>query len=520
METGVDVAFHEHRATFAQADGGLARQRHPGELALDGDVQFVRPFLEEAARAGGAGLVHREVHHDAVLERDVLGVLPADLEDRVGQPSVQHRPGDEGRAGLVGGDFVVDGIGPDELADQFAPRARRAHPADDHAVAQLIPDRPQGLGNDLDGPALSHRVDLVDHPPLLVDQHDVRRDAADVHAQIRLDGRAVVAEAVGLGVVAKEHDVVHGKRGRRGERTGGGVAGGPKGLQARQARALGADGDGRSDRRHVREVLRDEQLRFVQGEDLPQRRPHGGIGGQPAHERHRRFHRVAPHDRQAEVPRHRRAQAPKNLARAVALLLGVDHVALGEHAAPPGDLGGAGSGQGDCAHLLALIEQPAGLLVDERTRARRAVAIGGVVDDAVALTGLAGEPDVLRGLPAHLEHRTDRDAQGREALGEGLEFVDLPGPEQFGDQLGARAGQADAFDGVLSDGGEDLLDELPRRGQGLATGPPILAEIDRSPVACRSRRRERPALNAPPGLDKQGRLRTDGSNVDSYCTTH
>jgi hypothetical protein len=46
-------------------------------------TQLLGLLLEEAAGARGAGLVHGEVDDHAVLEADELGVLPADLEDRV-----------------------------------------------------------------------------------------------------------------------------------------------------------------------------------------------------------------------------------------------------------------------------------------------------------------------------------------------------------------------------------------------------------------------------------------------------
>ena len=63
--------------------GRRGRQREARELVLDADPELLGLLLEERPGAGGAGLVHREVDDDAVLDGDVLGVLPADLEDRV-----------------------------------------------------------------------------------------------------------------------------------------------------------------------------------------------------------------------------------------------------------------------------------------------------------------------------------------------------------------------------------------------------------------------------------------------------
>ena len=78
-----DVALHEHRAALAELGGRGRRERQPGELVLDADPELVGLLLEERPGAGGARLVHREVDDDAVLEGDELGVLSADLEDRV-----------------------------------------------------------------------------------------------------------------------------------------------------------------------------------------------------------------------------------------------------------------------------------------------------------------------------------------------------------------------------------------------------------------------------------------------------
>ena len=109
--------------------GRLGRQGQLGELPDDVDAQLLGLLLEEGAGAGGAGLVHGEVDHDAVLQADELGVLAADLEDGVGHP-VDQLAADEGGAGLVGGDLVVDGVGADQLADQLAAGAGGGHAQD------------------------------------------------------------------------------------------------------------------------------------------------------------------------------------------------------------------------------------------------------------------------------------------------------------------------------------------------------------------------------------------------------
>ena len=70
---------------------GQARgQRQPGEFALDADAQLLRLLLQERSGAGGAGFVHGEIHHHAVLDGDELGILPADLEDGVHRLAAQR----------------------------------------------------------------------------------------------------------------------------------------------------------------------------------------------------------------------------------------------------------------------------------------------------------------------------------------------------------------------------------------------------------------------------------------------
>ena len=56
-----------------------------------------------------------------------------------------------------------------------------------------------------------------------------------------------------------------------------------------------------------------------------------------ANQRYRRLHRPPLHDGALEVARHGVAQPAQDLRRRVALLLRVDHVALGEHRAASGD---------------------------------------------------------------------------------------------------------------------------------------------------------------------------------------
>ena len=83
-------------------------------------------LFEKRAGARRAGVVHRIVDGHAVAQVDVLGVLAADLEDRV------HLGVEVGRPGGVGRDLVVDVAGAQVGPDQFPGRAggrRRGRPA-------------------------------------------------------------------------------------------------------------------------------------------------------------------------------------------------------------------------------------------------------------------------------------------------------------------------------------------------------------------------------------------------------
>ena len=76
-------------------------------------------LLDEGAGAGGAGLVHGGVDDAPAVEPDVLGVLPADLED-----GVDARV-DVARAGGVGGD-LVDARGPPRRRSRWPAASRRS----------------------------------------------------------------------------------------------------------------------------------------------------------------------------------------------------------------------------------------------------------------------------------------------------------------------------------------------------------------------------------------------------------
>ena len=143
-------------------------------------------------------------------------------------------------------------------------------------------------------------------------------------------------------------------------------------------------GEGGADGAHPGVVGGDDQAVLVGLEGLAQRGDGARVGRHSADEGHALADVLALGDGAAVVADHRVAQALEHLGRLVALLLGVDHVRLGEHRATPGDGGRLAGALHDVAHVLDVVEQAVGLLVHERAGAGGAVAVGAVVGDAHA----------------------------------------------------------------------------------------------------------------------------------------
>lgn len=74
------LGVNEHGTLFAAVHGVLSGKSQTREIPLDADAELFRLFFKEAARPGGAGLVHGEILDEAVLQPHVLGILPPDLE--------------------------------------------------------------------------------------------------------------------------------------------------------------------------------------------------------------------------------------------------------------------------------------------------------------------------------------------------------------------------------------------------------------------------------------------------------
>ena len=189
----------------------------------------------------------------------------------------------------------------------------------------------------------------------------------------------------------------------------------------------------------------------------------------------------------------------QHLGRLVALLLGVDHVALGEHAAAAGDAGGLAGGEHDVADVLDVVEQAAGLLVHERAGAGGAVAVGLVVGDAGAA---ASSPSVSRRRnlevsPPISKTVTTSGCSAGDAARDGLELVLEARLERLADQPAARAGDAHAAHGAGR--------HAPRSSSSSrACGGLARAALDAPVARGQHGRARRPAPGPTAGLEEVG----------------
>ena len=502
------VALHEDRAAFAQADGRLRLQGQVGELADDVDAELLGLLFEERAGAGGAGLVHGEIDDDAVLHGDELGVLAADLEDGVDLPG--DAAADEVGAGLVGGDLVGDEVGAAELADELASGPGGADAEHPDAVADLVAYLDESGVDDFDRTRLRLGVDRLDDLARPVEHDQVGRHRADVDAEKGVDDRAVGRELVGPGQVAQQQHALGRQRlGRRedGRRQARGIerdsarAGRP-GIGA--GRGVGFDQPG-ADGAHPGVEVGHEELVVGEPEGVAHGLHGALVGGDAADEGDGRLDELALGDGALVVADDGVAQPLEDLGRLVALLLGVDHVGLGEHAAAPGDVGRPAGGDDDVAHIFDLVEQATGLLVHERTRAGRAVAVGLVVGDAGAAGGRVGvEAQELRRLAAHLEDGDDVGVQSGEAASDGLELVLVGGLERLADEPAAGTGDAHATHRARRHHREELVEQGPGGFGRAALDAPVARREHGAPAGQReARRRKVEEVGSPGGATRK-----------------
>src|SRR5208337_4507177 len=181
-----DVALHEDRATFTQPRGIGGGQGQAREFLLDGNPQLLGLLFQERAGAGGAGFVHGEVHHHALLNADELRVLPADFEDRIHRLHA-HLLADVHGPGLVGGDLVVDRVGAHQFADQLAAGTRGPHATNVEPGPEFGLDLLEPPVNHLDGPPLRGQVDFFQKIACYIGNHQVGAHRADIDSEVRFD---------------------------------------------------------------------------------------------------------------------------------------------------------------------------------------------------------------------------------------------------------------------------------------------------------------------------------------------
>ncbi len=153
---GGDRLSHEGGTAGAQIDGVWSLKRQIGELAiLNRDIKHLRQLIDEAARSGGARLVHLIINHHTISLDDQLRVLPADLDDV--RLRVQFLRGPR-----LGGDLVLDQVGPDEAADQIPSGAGDAGACYRDVVPHLFPQIAEDLLDGFEGPSGGHEIILRD----------------------------------------------------------------------------------------------------------------------------------------------------------------------------------------------------------------------------------------------------------------------------------------------------------------------------------------------------------------------
>ncbi len=183
-------------------------------------------------------------------------------------------------------------------------------------------------------------------------------------------------------------------------------------------------------------VLRHDQRARIPAESGLERLHNPSVRRHSAYETDLGDDLLALGDRALEIARDRIAQAFEDFLGGKTLLLGVDHVALGEHGAAAGNLRGALGGEDDVADLFDLEKQPPRLLIQESARAGGAIAVGLVVGNAKpAIGSMPVKANVLGVLPAHLKQGVHLRKQQLDRFGEGPEFVLLADVELRVQQL-------------------------------------------------------------------------------------
>ena len=378
-QSGIDSGFHKHRATFAQFNGMFRRKRQRAVIGKR-NAQARRLLFHETTRARRAHLVHLEIGHLASNQADVLRILPADFEH-----GVHLRVSRSGSARLCG-NLVAYGIGSDELADHGAPAARHTRGHYTGAIAHALRQRGKPVAHGLLGVAARAQVLRVQQHAVSADKHKVCAGRSHVHAQRHWHGstlfqrihhrrarhratfaggrtlrvprarsqrKTAVRRAINLRQPRQSRQVV-GLRSLRSfkRRAQGGKRRKPRGRVTCRARSRSmqtraracsnafAIAPARAFRRQRRahrlrahKLLVREQFAFRQVKHLAHRTNHASVLQHAASQRHRLFNRQITHNSGLERLHRRMAQALQDILNRHALLLAVNDVSFGEHAA-------------------------------------------------------------------------------------------------------------------------------------------------------------------------------------------
>ena len=317
------------------------------------------------------------------------------------------------------------------------------------APPHLLADLAQPLAHGLERSARGHQVAPCDDAAIVVDEHHVRADRADVDAEVDGDRFAVVAQHA------------HGRRRGRGARLEhrhrAAIAGrlGAHELAQRleavergpfPARRVLLRDDRRADRCHQPMVLGHDELAWL---DLQQRLEGANdrlVEGDAALDEDRRRERLPLADDAAEVACEREAEPGEDVGERRALLLQVDHVRLREDGATAGDARRALGLERERRELAIDPDaQALGLLVEEGAGAGGAERVHGeVAEEHAAGRIIALEGEELAVLPADLD---DRARVGVVLLhGASLrdQFVHVVAADERGDRFAAGSAEADA----------------------------------------------------------------------------
>ncbi len=362
----------------------------------------------------------------------------------------------------MGGNFILDGVRPDELSDKLPPRARCADAADPDSLPELLPQIAQPLGDHLHRPSLRGNVDLLQEIPVHVEKGKIRAHGPHVDPEENL---RPAFEGRRLGhAVPQEYDVPCLERrpgGKRHLALIGGVCGGSKRCPLPFQRRVIRGKHRRTGRGEVSVSPRNHRVVGGETERVSDGSHHSLVGEQPPHERHPGNGILALVDAALEVAGDRLAQSFQDLLGRTPFLLGVDHVGLGEHRAPPRDPGCASRPSDHIPDLLHGQPHPVGLLVDERARPGGTVPVGVIVHDAQrASLAPRFETDDLRVFPSHFEDRPDIVVNRGHSPHQATEIVLVPGSQGLCQARSAFPGKRNPPDVVGSDPANPLSQPL------------------------------------------------------------